>query len=345
MKNKKLLNISTIILSSLVAVYLFLQLIVLVFYTPQRYPFIYYSTGIEDLAIIDHSNKDQLMMSTSTGKYYTEEECDQLMPVFNYRQLMSDGIAPDTILGVAVDMRTLMAGRVVLRQSPRDLKNPVIKLHTLFEAMPLRVGLTEPDDVFRLNDNIEFIDAATNSVNSEKSDKFQTLLEKRGFAFPAQWNIGNPSSRKAYDEGYFSLDAEGKLFHIKMVNDRPYIKDTKVSEMMEVAHFAIYECANRRFYGFVFSKDGGVYILEAGEGKYTPKKLDLPPFDIYSDDMLVMGDLFYWTIGITNDEGKRYFALESGSLEQVDSYSVPSTKGIGYYANNTLKKLRNFINF
>ena len=78
-----------------------------------------------------------------------------------------------------------------------------------------RVRLEMPGDLFRLKDNIEFIDPETNTVKEEKSNLFMKVFIQKGFKFPAKRVAGNPSTRKAYDEGYFIIDSNDKIFHLK----------------------------------------------------------------------------------------------------------------------------------
>jgi hypothetical protein len=51
-------------------------------------------------------------------------------------------------------------------------------------------------------------DAETNAVIEEKTIRFNEELIKKGFVFPAKGFWGNPSTRKAYEEGYFCLDSK-----------------------------------------------------------------------------------------------------------------------------------------
>lgn len=88
----------------------------------------------------------------------------------------------------------------------------------MFESCSGKVDLENPSDMFRLKENIEFIDMTTNRVDEQKSARFQQAMEKAGFTFPALWVTGIPTSQKSYDEGYFALDSEGTSFPYK--NDK-----------------------------------------------------------------------------------------------------------------------------
>ena len=124
--------------------------------------------------------------------------------------------------------------------------------------------------MFRLKENIEFIDMATNRVDEQKSARFQQALEKAGFAFPAQWVAGIPTSQKSYDEGYFALDSEGHLFHVKMTNGKPFVKDTKVRD---ISCMLPMEIENRSLYGFLFDTHHTLYYLST-DGYRLVKVLD-----------------------------------------------------------------------
>ena len=321
-KNNILLAITTLF-ATIVGLYVIPQFVRLATESPDDYPYVQYSSGLKELVILNFGDEERNVLSTESSATYTEAQGDSLLPIFNFYQLMAKGQQPDSIEGMEVNMQIIRTGSTIFRHEPSEVNSLREPLHTLFEAMPRRGGLKVPSDLFRLDDKIEFIDAQSNTVDKAKSALFQDMLVKRGYTFPSQWNIGNPNPRKSYDEGYFSLDADGDLFHIKMVNSRPYIRDTKVGDSVEIAHFAIYEVPNKRFYGFVYSRDGGVYILEEG---YHLLKLDIPSFDIYNEQMLIVGNILYWTITITNDEGRKYYALRNSDLSQVDRYSISRTE-------------------
>lgn len=289
--------------------------------SPDSYPFVYYSAVMKDWGIIDYKDKE-MPLSDLQGNKYTTAQFDSLMPFLNYRQLMADGRLPDSICGTAISPPLLRAATVVFRYAPRERKTLDKGLYILFESMPKRVGLEMPDDVFRLKDGIEFIDVQTNTVNREKSDLFARVLEKAGYTFPARWAIGNPNPRKPYDEGYFTLDSQGRLYHLKMVNNRPFVKDTRIDKDMDMVWFSMYEASNKRFYGFLFDPQGGLYILESREGQYVPVKLDIPPIDIDCDEVTVMGNLLYWTVIITTPQGRRYYGLETETLKRVSEHAI-----------------------
>ena len=287
-----------------------------------RYPFVYYSSLLKEFCFTEFDGRKDNLHDAS-GNVYTREQFDSIMPLLNFRQLHSNGLMPDSIDGIELDQRIMRTKQVIYNYRPRDIQTPEIGLYIMYEALSKRVNLESPGDLFRLTDKIEFIDIETNTLNKAKSKLFQDALEKNKYSFPAQWTSGNLNIRKPYDEGYFSLDADGKLFHIKMVNGKPYVKDTKVGEKIDVAYFSILEVVDKRFYGFVYDKKGDVYILEEGEGKYHPLKLDIDPLDLKKDDLRIMGNLLYWIVSVENENGKKMYSLKTETLQNVDEYFIP----------------------
>lgn len=295
-------------------------------YTPDQYPFVYYSSVLKELCLIDYKNKKFPMEDLKRNKYNTSQ-FDSLMPMLNYRQLMTEGTLPDSIGGYEITPQILRAKTVVYRFYPADIRMPVNGLYLLFETMPKRGGLEIPDDVFRMDNKIEFIDAQSNRVKAEKSELFRQALDKAGFQFPAKWLAGNPNPRKPYDEGYFVLDANNQLFHLKMVNDRPYVSNTRIGEQMDIAHFSMLEVADKRFYGFLFSKKGEMFIIENDGANYKTLQLGIDPIDLKQDQVILMGNLLDWTVSVVRPDGKMSYALQTESLARIGEHFIPRTPG------------------
>ncbi len=327
MKHHKLTYSAMLLCTTLAFLWALPALVRKATYTPDDYPFVYYGAVMKGFGLIDYRNKE-LPLADLAGNRYTPQQFDSLMPMLNYRQLMSDGRLPDSMGGYEITPRLLRMTTVVFRRDPAEESAPGPGLYVLFESMPRRVGLEVPTDVFRFRDDIAFIDAETNRVDREKSETFRRACDKAGFHFPARWASGNPSPRKAYDEGYFCLDDRGHLFHLKMVNGRPYVRDTHAGDDIDIRSFSMYEAPDRRFYGFIFDRQGGIYILESDDaGGYRPLKLDMPPVNPRTEKVTVMGNLFYWTVTVDAPGGRRYYALDAPTLRQVAAHSIVRQEG------------------
>ena len=192
---------------------------------PDKTPFTLYSFVIDDFAQIGQEEGKGTVRRDLSGNIYTEAAFDSILPMFYFRQLMSDERFPDTIKGIAVTPKLVQTENFNFRSVPSDINAPSIGLYPLLESMSGRVDLKMPDDVFRITSKgIDFIDMATNSINPEKSLLFTEAMRKKGFHFPATEIAGNPVVKKEYDEGYLLLDANRCLFHLKQVKGRPYVR-------------------------------------------------------------------------------------------------------------------------
>lgn len=251
-----------------------------------------------------------------------------MLPLQNYRQLLMDGVAPDTIKGLAITSQLISAKNIFFRYEAGRSNVYDMGLNIMFEAWPKRLGVELPGDVFRMGNDIEFIDCESNMVNEEKSAMFRKALEKAGYAFPCRWVKGNNSTRKRYDEGFFTEDANGEIFHMKMVNGRPFVRNTHLSDTIDIVSYHPYEPGDRRFYGFVFCEDGGTYIIGNEEGKYCLQKLDIMPFDPENDKMNLIGDPLNWTVNVTRADGFHSYALDVATLERVNEAFLPHEASI-----------------
>lgn len=308
MKYKNTYRITILIISTLVLSWAIPAFVKKATASKQNYPFVYYSSLLQDFAI-KRTEKKQVEYFDRKGNYYTREEYDSITPLLSYRQLTLAGNMPDSILGVEMEPRMLRVKTAMWRYSPKEIQKPTINLHLMYEAMSGRTSLESPDEIFRLKDKIEFVDKTTNEVNQAKSVLFQKKMEEKGFSFPAQHVWGNPQARKPYDEGYFVLDSKGELFHIKQVNGKPYVGNTKAGEKINIAYFSIYEIADKTIYGFILSQEGQIYTLNA-TGGYELTKLDIPPIDIHQHSVMMLGNLFYWMVNVTTPQGCTYHVLE-----------------------------------
>ena len=185
------------------------------------YPLMYYSARLKELCVIDFREHKNSFYDIH-GNEYPRAQYDSLLPLLNYRQLAMEGQLPDSLEGQAIDVKILRSKQVMFRFRPVDVLSPQPAMGVLLEAMPKRGNITLPGDYFRMDRELTFVDAQSNSVNRQKSEIFTKELIKKGFHFPVKAYWGNPTVRKPYEEGYFCLDSKGALFHLKMVNGRAF---------------------------------------------------------------------------------------------------------------------------
>lgn len=288
----------------------------------KNYPFVYYSSVLKELCVMDFIHNSETFTDIK-GNVYPRADYDSLLPLLNFRQLMMNGTLPDTLEGQAVEPKTIRMQQFVYRFYPAKVNSPQPEMGVLLEAMPKRLNLTLPGDYFRMDNEITFIDASTNEVNTDKSERFTKEMVRKGFAFPVKHFWGDPTTRKPYEEGYFCLDSKGQLYHLKMVNGRPFVKNTQLGDVLDISWFFMHEVSDKRYYGYLFGSKGELGILESTEeGGYRFRQLDIPMVDIQKDDITIMGNMLYWTVRITHSDSADFYALKSNTLKQVSSYHM-----------------------
>ena len=177
---------------------------------PQESPLTLYSCVTHDFATFSFEGHDDAAGYDPAGNPYTERQFDSIMPTVFTRRLAEEGRLPERIDGIPFDAREVELSNFVFRASPSELNRPQIGLYQLLESAPGREGFRTPDDVFRITERgIEFVKMADNRIDAEKSERFDRVMKKKGFVFPARRIAGNASTYKHYDNGYLLLDATG----------------------------------------------------------------------------------------------------------------------------------------
>ena len=263
-----------------------------------RAPRVSYSPVTEQFLLLQPENKSVRYVDLH-GKEYTREEYERLLPLANYRQLAATGQMPDSLRGVKLDLKVVALNNLFQRIMPADIGMPQIPLFPMIESRSGRVKLEMPDAFFRITDRMEFIDAATNSVNEEQTRLFTDTLAGRGFRFPAKQIAGNPTTRKAFDEGYFVVDAADRVFHIKMVRGKPFCRMTDIPATPRIVQMFIAETSLREFYGIVITADNGVHLISYDN--YRLIRLPLERYDHRTCALFFGGDLFFRTLTVQGD--------------------------------------------
>ncbi len=284
------------------------------------YPFTYYSCVINDFCRVETGEQGVNRLDRQ-GREYSESEFDSILPMFNYRQLIKDGRLPDSIRGVPVSAKVISQNSFFYRYRPADFQRPSIDLYPLFESMSGKVDLEMPGDVFQLHDSIVFFVPEGNSIDAAKGRLYNELLQRRGFQAPSRLVAGTPTTRKAYDEGYFIVDNNFQVFHMKMVNGKPFIKNTLIDTSLQVKQIITTEFADHRFYGFLFDQNDQLYIITTDN--YKLQKVEIPSFRLADCQLFIMANMFYWNVQVTSSEGQTLFALDASTLQKVDEMSYP----------------------
>jgi len=263
-----------------------------------RAPRASYSPVTNQFLLLRPENKSVRYMDLA-GKEYTREEYERLLPLANYRQLAATNQMPDSLRGIKIDLKEVALNNLFSRINSADIGMPQISLFPLLESKSGRVKLEKPETFFRITDRMEFIDAATNSINEKQTRLFTDTLRGRGFRFPAKQIAGNPTTRKAFDEGYFVVDAADRVFHIKMIKGQPFCRETGIPAAPRIVQMFIAETSLREYYGFVITEDNAVSLISYDS--YRLVRLPIERYDHATCMLVFSGDLFFRTITVQGD--------------------------------------------
>lgn len=289
---------------------------------PRNTPFTLYSEVLDDFVMIRHTSDKEVEYRDRAGHTYTRRAFDSLLPLFYARQLTADGRFPDSVAGRPVTLREAQTASFIFRSAPKDLNRPSSGLYFLLESMSGRVDLAMPSDAFRLTDRgIEFIDMAANRIDTAKSSRFTRMLLRKGCRFPIRELSGNPSARKEYDEGYLLLDADGRLFHLKMVQGRPYVRAVELPEGLRLRHLFLTEFRSRRTLAFLTDESHHLHVLTMPG--YVLHRVEGVTFDPEREPMTIVGTLLNWTVCVDGASAERYYAVSADDFSLLDTLSYP----------------------
>ena len=287
-------------------------------------PMINFSPVTENFLVGSYSNS-KFRWTDTTGKEYSRAGADSLLPFSNYRLLLAKGVMPDSLQGKKINIDTLRYNNLFIRLRPKEIDAPGIKMFPLFESKPARLKLTMPKDFVRFNSRMEFVNARKNTVEEAITERFTSALTRQGFTFPGIKYFGNPSTRKAFDEGWFVVDAAGKFFHIKKIRGKPYCRNIPLPAGFKVRHMVVYENALREFYGMLINEKNEVFLLLYDQ--YKLQQIPAREYDALKDQLVFRGDLFYRLTTVVKDRkilstvvNRRYRQIAAYEQEIPDSY-------------------------
>jgi len=289
--------------------------------SPSRSPFTLYSCVVHSFASLKFDENGDSYGEHFNGVRYTLFQMDSILPMFYYRQLVSERRFPSNIEGIPVTPKDAEKSGFIFRSNPSEVNAPSWGLYRLLESESGRVDFKPSVDVFRINDyGIEFVGIESNELDSDKSRLFTEALDSVGFSFPARIVAGNGSPKKEYDNGYLIYDSLGRLFQLKQVKGKPYVREIVLPEGMKVDHIFVTEFRDRRMLGFLSCTDGSFYAVEAVDGGLH--EVPIGGYDPKSESIMIIGDMFYWTVSLRSLTDERLIAVNSRSWEKVDEHGT-----------------------
>lgn len=270
------------------------------FFKQEHTPQIHYSLMLDKFLIADYNQGSKKRYYDQDKNFYSKHDYQTFLPMIYYRDLLIWKNFPGQIRGSAISPVEIEKNRQLLIVKGKEFNSPEIKLYPLYESKSLYSQIEAPDKMFRIDFSIEFIDAKTNKIDKEKSLLFTKALTEKGFKFPAKEVFGNRSRKKPFDEGYFIKDSSQKLFHLKMQNGLPFVKDTNIKPDSGIKFIKTEENLRKEFYGVLFTHSNEIFLISYDN--YRLIRLPVENFNHKNMSFYLSCDLLKRTIRINNGE-------------------------------------------
>lgn len=299
--------------------------------------FIYYSEIIDDFAIRTYTADRNNIYKDKAGNIYSEQEFKQLLPQIYARDLSLNNKYTEIINNKIVSAEDMIKYNFYLSTEPDKIneENIRIKLTPVFESQSGSASLSMPVDLARIGENITFINARTNKVDTEKSKLFTSELLNNNFSFPVKIFGSNPDVRKSFDAGVFLLDSNNQLFNLKMVENKPVVEKYKADfNNEEIALISIKENQYATFYGFIVSKSGNIYLINTNN---TVSRYAIKDYNPYKDSLRININPLHTLVNITKETEQTSYLFYNNQL--IKSYTleiIPTLSGARLYFYNVL---------
>ncbi|WP_168734204.1 DUF4857 domain-containing protein [Pseudothauera nasutitermitis] len=273
-----------------------------------------YSADQERL-IFKHYRGGNWSYSDDRGNRLTEDEMRAALPFAHIRELERLGRLPDEVAGWPFDPEAAARHGTRMRLTPRQLDKPDFSLYTLMESVPGVKGLETPPDLFRMTDRIEFIDAASNRIDEDKSRRFSRALAAAGFTHPARLVGDNASTLKSYDNGALLVDAQWRVFHLWQVNGEPRVTRTDTILPPSVLAIRVLQPPSREYHGIVIFPD---QLLLLDWENHIPHRLPLDGHRPAAESFSAEETPLHWEFShARNETGVRKFVLADRQLNPL----------------------------
>lgn len=262
----------------------------------------------------------QFVYRDEAGNDYAREAFEALIPFIYYKNMELWGKLPLELQGQRFNKASIQAARQVLQLDPKELPEhrPRIQLFPLLESNPGRARLRFPEDIMRPGHRLTFIDSDANRIDAGLTRNFTEAMTAAGFAFPVAATFGRVSILKPFDAGFFLLDAEDQLFHLKRVDDAPTVARVALPAGLEVRHVKVAENKRGEFLGLVLAADDQLFLL--GQQDYALTPLPLPQYD---PDRMALKILFnpLQRTAVYSDQTRIHAVVMDLDFQPIDHYS------------------------
>ncbi len=280
---------------------------------------VYYSPVIEDFTMMNIEDR-KISYFDRVGNKYTLREFKSINPLMFYRDLYLMGNFPEFIGNSYVTIEEVQHQFEMISLRPKDIIDEArrIKLYPLYESKGESANLEFPKELFRINERMEFITGSTKEINEEKSSHFSNELLEKGFKFPAKLIGGNVDPKKRMDYGYFIVDSNGDIYHLRQ--EKGIAKADKIlfpKEYGNVNHIYVREMPYALHYALVMTDKNKIYFVMKN---YEVKELPIENYNILNNTLRITIDPLYYTVKIISNEKEKVYAINK-DFSLKDTYS------------------------
>ncbi|MDY0362577.1 MAG: DUF4857 domain-containing protein [Desulforegulaceae bacterium] len=290
-----------------------------IFYEKKTDPSINYSSVLKGFVIADYNENAGKKFYDLNNNFYSRIEYQKLLPMIYYRDLSIWKSLPQKIDGIDINYKELVKYKQILRIKSHEFDSPEINLYPMYESDSLFSKIENPDSMFTIKKSIKFINANSNKTDLNLSLKFTKALQDNGFKFPSKQIFGNPVPKKPFDEGYFIEDSSGRLFHVKMKNNNPFVADTKIKLKNKIKYIKIQENELKEYYGVLVTNKNEFFLITYNN--YELIKLPLEIDNIKGMYFVLLSDILKNVVKIKNNNQISCYAFDK-NYKLIDSYSM-----------------------
>jgi len=288
----------------------------MLFYKSYNGPRVYFSP-ISEIFLLTKYNGKEVIRVDKSGKIYSREEFESLTPLFNYRQLLYRNEMPDSIKGILIDIQDVKLNNVFFSIKPSDIFRYLVPLNPLIESAPGRPDIQMPKEFFRIDDKMEFINCKTNEIDEDFSNLFNNKLFENEFSFPAKGIYGNPTTKKPFDEGYFVIDKSNNLFHIKQINNMPFVRKVEIPKGIKIDYIYLKESNLKEFYVLFITNENKIFIVSYDD--YNIIETPSEGYDRKEMQLVFMGNKFYRELNFISNNHIKTIVTDR-SYKTIDIY-------------------------
>lgn len=233
-----------------------------------------FSPILNDFIVTKFDLKNRQTSHFVNDKILSEDEYFYNLPFDFYYYLSSTKNFPPTLDFFENDTSLITLNSQTTQIKRDDYKN--FPLVGLIESKPKYLKLKYPDLLIDFEKK-EILNLNNLKIDSNKTTEFREIFHQ--FNFPLKNYYQNSTIFKSFDDGIFLVDSSDKIWHLKLINSKLYLKDTKLQK----APLFIKVDENPRFeYHAIFVSQNELGLISYDDYKFIklPINEDFKSFDI-----------------------------------------------------------------